>query len=421
MSADRRTFLAACAVPLGVSVAGCGADDDFGADGLPGSGGDDTPDFEVREDAPARFEIVGGRPDVEAVQYRDTFDASLFIGNTGGQPTEEEQTVGVTFACDETDAVDEQSRKVVVPELESGEAVELTAGPFTAEVSGEWRFEDGRQIEGVYSEYDPAVTVAPLTVQESETAPFGEQLEIRVTDTRPSSAQAFYEDGAFNNHSGLYGLSAPPTGEVFLDIYLEFTNTGDSEVGVGGYDNYIIEGNNLYTGYNKGSGRGRYPTVSFEDAVGVEAAHISTVSVGAGETETGWLSGPVPVDALSDPTRLECLVFGEETTPDVAIELDITAADVPEFEVADVEFTAEDETYSRMDVTVENVADVGGEFKGTLLTDGGYGFDETDGFATGAFFNTEIAAGGTATFSAEVLRGRLYKIHPIDSVEREVP
>lgn len=350
--------------------------------GCSGNGDSEEPSPEIEADpeAPARLEILRlTRPD--EIVFGDEFEAEITIGNTGGEPIEENgfiELVGVGF--DST-----QDAEINASELASGEIRTHTIGPFDAVSAGELRLNAGAQVAGIRDDVEELISIQPQEVEIGEQIETLDNLRLTVTDVGYEQA-LIHADGAEDTDQE---VTIRTTLDDRIVVVPQITiENADSDPATVSSDTFVVENGSAISGF---------------DPYGLSGRDLRGVQVNPGEQIQGVIMSAIDMADVGT-SAIGFSFVGDTVDVRVPFESD---PQFPRFEqVSGAVPSPRQEGAEEYRFEVQNTGDATGTFRGVLE----YRFEEdpgifssyTDGVYYSDFFEVatvEIPPGETQTVS----------------------
>ncbi|WP_311170559.1 hypothetical protein [Halobellus ordinarius] len=382
-SRTRRSYLAGIAAGIGL-VSGClsGADGTGGAgdedassepshDGEDASGlsADDVPEFGVDESAqPTPMLLAAAIPDAEPLAFLDTFTVELAVGNVGGATiTGQTTTVAASVQSDSADSLHDSVSEpdpvaVELPDIAVGEwervEVELRVNAGTT-----WTITaDARE----HPAFDPSFEVNPRRLAAGDTVVSDVGgFEITALESRFERALHYRteEGGVGLLPEDATGLLSASDGHVLALHRFRVTNKSDRSLGFG-----QVIADNAFADAGIRTDPGATVTAdamrdSLETLVLDGGVPFGDNKIAAGESADLVAIQELRETEIPDST-LTLSLWGE--TEDVRFEAVDDTPPLPDFELVDATISARDGADPTIEVTVENVGDAPGTFRGGL-------------------------------------------------------
>lgn len=370
----RRRFLEGVGIATVGAVAGCTDT----IDGVTGGSGEpdlEAPEFEVNNDAPARPIVLVGTVESEDVQYGDEFSADIVIGNAGGAVVEE--GTELTFLLEHRDGgnVESQERTVVVGGLGQGETKTVTAGPYDAAATGEWRVVPGPGFDRAHDEYDLSLAVDPVEIESGTEFELdtGLQLTVEGVEFEQTLHYETSESRGYWSSADVVALHPSLEDQVLGVVRLTVENAGSETIAFDntgwGYDGIEVDSSQYEVTPN-----GIFGSIGDEPAnhALIDGEELRSVRVDPGESTDAWLVTPVGVDETGE-LAFQFSVRADGTPAEYLVPIGEEDPALPSFEFVELDLPAErtgDE--QELGMVIENTGDAAGTFRGVVeYSDGG--------------------------------------------------
>lgn len=372
LSCSRRQWISTAVGSLGL-LSGCLSGDSLGGSlsGAPaGVPREEIPDFSVDDEAqPTPLVLASALLDApEEIHFRDPITVQLVVGNSGGSAiTAQSIDVGLSYADENSNSFIQRVRSpppksVSLPEIPSGEYARVEV-ELRANAGGPWEIDPDAELHPSYShQFD--VAAKSLSVGDSVSTEIG---SFEVTALEPIFERALHYQteeggvGLFNEPAtGL--LSAAPEKVLVLHRF-EITNMNQSQslgfsggIGDTSFTNATATAS---TGSVIGSGAIRDSISSLQ--LGDAGQPFSSTTIAGGESSTAVVIQEVSIEEIQEAT-IDISLWGG--TRDIRLDTIQDSPQLPAFELVDVTVGTNGDGPAVMEVTVENVGESAGTFRG---------------------------------------------------------